>query len=185
MTPLNQFVTPRLTATRLTEHHFAELCRMHSDPVVMATLAGCKTDEQTRELLEANLAHWDNNDFGLWVLRDRIDGQFAGRGGLRRVMANGQPEVEVAYALMSEFWGRGLATEFAAACVAIAREHLGLEQLVCFTLPTNQASQRVMQKVGFQFEQDGTHASLPHVFYRITTERMQEHVAAECYRLDC
>ena len=40
--------------------------------------------------------------------------------------------------------------------------------LVCFTLTTNHASQRVMEKVGFRYECNVLHAGLPHVFYRLT-----------------
>jgi RimJ/RimL family protein N-acetyltransferase len=40
--------------------------------------------------------------------------------------------------------------------------------VVCFTLTTNRASQRVMEKAGFEYERDIVHAGLPHVFYRIT-----------------
>ena len=41
-----------------------------------------------------------------------------------------------------------------------------MRDIVCFTLPTNRASQRVMEKVGFVYERDITHANLPHVLYR-------------------
>ena len=43
--------------------------------------------------------------------------------------------------------------------------------LVCFTLPTNRASQHVMEKVGFRYERDGLYKNLPHVFYRLTVEQ--------------
>jgi ribosomal-protein-alanine N-acetyltransferase len=39
--------------------------------------------------------------------------------------------------------------------------------VVAFTLPTNWASRRVMEKVGFTFERDIVHAGLRHVLYRI------------------
>ncbi|BAY22030.1 hypothetical protein NIES2100_17930 [Calothrix sp. NIES-2100] len=34
-------------------------------------------------------------------------------------------------------------------------------------MTTNLASQRVMQKLGFQYERDMMYANLPHVFYRL------------------
>ncbi len=43
-----------------------------------------------------------------------------------------------------------------------------MTEVVCFTLTTNRASQRVMEKAGFEYERDIVHAGLPHVFYRIT-----------------
>jgi [ribosomal protein S5]-alanine N-acetyltransferase len=76
----------------------------------------------------------------------------------------GNVEVELAYALVAEYWDRGLATEM----LAVAFEHLGLTELVCFTLTANRASRRVMEKVGFEYERDVVHAGQPHVLYRLT-----------------
>jgi RimJ/RimL family protein N-acetyltransferase len=161
------FCTERLRAERLRPEHLDELCRMHRDAQVMATLGGLRSDEQTRRFLQESLDHWERHGFGLWVFRDRGDGRFAGRGGLRKIAVDGRDEVEVAYALMTDFWGKGLATEMAAATVRVAFEQLGLAEVVAFTLPTNWASRRVMEKVGFQYERDIVHAGLPHVLYRL------------------
>jgi RimJ/RimL family protein N-acetyltransferase len=82
------------------------------------------------------------------------DGAFAGRGGLRRVAIEGRPEVEVGYGLMPERGGQGLATELAGESIRVAFDELQLPELVCFTLPTNRASQRVMEKAGFRYSND-------------------------------
>jgi RimJ/RimL family protein N-acetyltransferase len=169
MPPIETFRTDRLTAERLRVEHFDELHRMHQDPRVMATLGGLRSEEETRDFLRRNQEHWDRHGCGLWVFRDQADGRFAGRGGLRHVEVEGKPEVELAYALMAEFWGRGLATEMAKALLRLAFEQLGLTNVVSFTLPTNRASQRVMEKAGMRYERDIIHAGLPHVLYRVTT----------------
>jgi ribosomal-protein-alanine N-acetyltransferase len=80
----------------------------------------------------------------------------------------GNDEVELAYALMTEYWGQGLATEMVEAILAVVFEKLDITNLVCFALTTNRASQRVMEKAGFEYERDVVHAGLPHVLYRIT-----------------
>jgi [ribosomal protein S5]-alanine N-acetyltransferase len=69
--------------------------------------------------------------------------------------------VELAYALVAEYWNRGPAPEMARAVTDLAFERLGLTNVVCFTLPTNLASRRVMEKVGFAFERNLVHAGLP------------------------
>jgi RimJ/RimL family protein N-acetyltransferase len=163
------FHTDRLIAERLRDDHRGDLCRMHQDPRVMATLGGVRSEEETRQAHRGNLDHWDRHGFGLWVFRDRQDGRFAGRGGLRHILIESAHEVELAYAFLPEFWGRGLATEMARAILALAFGHLGREDLVCLALPTNQASRRVMEKAGFTFERDVIHADLPHVLYRTRT----------------
>lgn len=103
------------------------------------------------------------------MFRAASDRTFVGRGGLRHVHIGGHDEVEVTYALMPEFWGCGLATEIPRALLKIGFEQLALTQLVAFTLTTNQASRRVMAKVGFALERELVHGTrgLPHVLYRI------------------
>jgi [ribosomal protein S5]-alanine N-acetyltransferase len=164
---IETFRTPRLSAERLRADHLEGLSRMHRDPVVMATLGGLRSDEETRAFLRRNLGHWHRHGYGLWVFRDERDGRFVGRGGLRHVRVGGADEVELAYALLAEFWGWGLATEMARAILKVAFEHLGMDQVVCFTLETNQASRRVLEKAGLIFERALIHADYPHVLYRI------------------
>jgi RimJ/RimL family protein N-acetyltransferase len=167
MEAITTFHTDRLIAARLRDADLDELCRMHQDPRVMATLGGLRSDDQTRQFLRDNLRHWDRHGFGLWMFRARADGRFVGRGGIRHVHVGGNDEVELAYALTAEFWGSGLATEMARALLTVAFGHLGMADVVAFTLPTNRASRRVMEKVGCTFERDIVHAGLPHVLYRI------------------
>lgn len=154
---------------------------MHCDPRIMATLApagvpngGVLSDEETRRFLPRHLDHWDRHGYGLWVFRDKADGRFVGRAGLHNTRVGGEDGVELAYALMAEFWGRGIATEMAGAILMVAFEQLGIAELVCFTLTTNRASQRVMEKVGFKYERDIVHAGLPHVLYRIAASEWKK-----------
>ena len=159
--------TDRLIAEHLHVEGLDELCRMHHDPRVMATLGGIRSDDQTQQFLYDNLQHWDRYGYGLWMFRARTDGRFVGRGGLRNVHVGGNDEVELSYALMVAFWGRGLATEIARAILTVAFTQLDLPDIVAFTLSTNQASRRVMEKVGCTFERNIIHAGFPHVLYRI------------------
>jgi ribosomal-protein-alanine N-acetyltransferase len=99
-------------------------------------------------------------------LREDATGIFAGRGGLRNTVIDGKDEVEVAYGLMPEFWNRGLATEFVRAVVSIGLLKLRLSGLVCLTNPDNLASQRVMEKAGFEFVRDVIYKDEPHLLFR-------------------
>ena len=75
------------------------------------------------------------------------------------------------YAVMAEFWSKGVATEIATVSLKVAFERIGIGNIVAFTLPTNWASRQVMEKVGLRYERDITHAGLPHVLYRIKREQ--------------
>jgi RimJ/RimL family protein N-acetyltransferase len=167
---MDSFHTTRLTAERLRARHLGELCRLHRDPRVMATLGGIRSDDETERFLRANLEHWNQFGYGLWLFRDKPAGAFVGRGGLRHVNVGGSAEVELAYALMAEFWGRGLATEMADAVLALGLDRFGLTDIAAFTLTTNRASRHVMEKAGLCYDRDILHGGLSHVLYRIAAE---------------
>ncbi len=168
MQGVDTFHTERLVAERLSVDHLGELLRMNRDPKVMATLGGVWPDGKTERYLRDNLEHWERYGFGIWAFREGTEGPFVGRAGLKHTHVSGNDEVELAYALRSEYWGRGLTTELSVAALATGFERLGLEDVVAFTLPTSRGSWRVMEKTGFEYERDIVHAGLPHVLYRIT-----------------
>jgi len=160
------FVLRRVTAERLTDAHHIMLRRMDANARMMESLGGVRTPAQTRAYLERNLTHWDRHGFGIWILRDPATGRVMGRGGLRHLEVEGAPEVELVYALLPEFWGLGLATDVARACVTIGREWLGLPSLVALTRPDNIASQRVLLKSAFVVEREVLHQANPHLLFR-------------------
>jgi RimJ/RimL family protein N-acetyltransferase len=162
--------TARLALHPLGPAHLPEIAAMHEDPRVMATLGGLRSREESERFVDAMAEHWARRGFGLWVTRERETGAFAGRGGLHAVDVLGRAEVEVAYALLPPFWGRGLATELAAASVRVAFDELGLADLVAFALVDNRASQRVMEKLGFRYENDLERAGLLHRLFRLRAE---------------
>jgi len=139
---------------------------MHADERVMATLGGVRTEEQTQEYLRTNLDHWDRYGFGLWMVRDASGHDIIGRALVRHLDVEGAAEVEIGYALHAPWWGRGLATEIANRCLVIGHGNPGLASLVAITLPTNDGSRHVMEKVGMRYERDVTHAGMQHVLYR-------------------
>jgi RimJ/RimL family protein N-acetyltransferase len=85
---------------------------------------------------------------------------------LRHVRVGGNDEIELAYAVAADRWGQGLATETAGAMLTIGFRDLGLAEVVCFTMTSNRASRRVMEKLGFTYERNIVYANLPHVLYR-------------------
>ena len=54
------------------------------------------------------------------------------------------------YAVLSDHWNQGFATEMALASLRYGFERLGLTEIASWTLPINLASQRVLEKLGFR-----------------------------------
>jgi ribosomal-protein-alanine N-acetyltransferase len=146
--------TPRLRLRRVVPEDEPDLIALDSDPEVMRHVgspAGVKSAEETaervrRRILEGGGA--DDGGLGFWRIEGRADEVFYGLGGLIRMPAG--DDVEIAYRLRRAAWGRGIASEAAAALVGHALDTLGLPRVVAVTYPDNVASQRVLDKLRFE-----------------------------------
>lgn len=165
--------TPRMVGEPLGPEHEEEVAELTLNPRVYRTLwpwSVAPTRADVLSGLRDKRAHWERHGFGLWLLRDRVTGDLAGRGGLQYTDAIGGYAVEAAWAITPDRWGQGLATEIAQASVGVAFEALGLNEIIAITLPDNAASRRVMVKAGFVYDRDVEHAGLAHLLYRRTPD---------------
>lgn len=89
-----------------------------------------------------------------WGVWERETNKLVGDCGLFR---NANNELEMAGGFHRDCWGRGYASEAAAACVLYGFEKLGVDRIVADVDPANTASKRVLEKLGFEHigEQDG------------------------------
>ena len=100
---------------------------------------------------------------GLWLIYS--DEVFVGFAGLRE--AEWQPgEVELLYGLKPEFWGHGYATE-AALGVLGAGFAVGLERILAAADVPNEASARVLGRLGMKVEREGELDGFPVRFYSL------------------
>lgn len=134
------------------------LAALYGDPDVRRYFPdGTLTREQTAAEIEWHRrGHPDNPSLGLWAAIDRSTGALIGRCGLLPWTIDGRDEVELAFLIAKDRWGKGLATEAALGIVAHARDQLGLRRLICLITHGNDASVRVAQKAGMTFERDYT-----------------------------
>ena len=154
--------TPRLRLRPLATSDEADLVALDSEPEVMRYVGsppGVTSPEETAERARRCTRESERGDLaplGFWRIEERGDGTFHGLGALIRMpdtednRYRGALDVEVAYRLARSAWGRGLATEAAGALVAHALGALALLRVVAVTYPENVASQRVLDKLGFE-----------------------------------
>lgn len=164
---MDRLATARLIAERLDERDLPDLVALHLDPDVSRYLGGIRSVEATGAYLAANLVHWDRYGFGLWIWRTP-DGVFVGRAGIRPLTVEGVPEIEIAYALVRDAWGRGYAGEIAERLVEHALRRLALPSLVGVVMIDHGASRRVLERAGFTFEREVVHAGEPCALYRLS-----------------
>jgi ribosomal-protein-alanine N-acetyltransferase len=164
----DSFSTARLRAERLQARHWGDIRAMDSDAAYMALLGGKRDQATTWAYLERNLQHWDDYNYGLWMLRDASDNRVAGRCVIRHLLIDNVDEVELGYGFHVPYWGKGLATETAKELLRLGREKLRLPSLVAITRPENIGSRRVLEKAGLVYERDVDHDHVPHVLNRST-----------------
>lgn len=164
-----RLTTDRLTARPVALEDLPFVLALFADPEVAKTMNGTRSRSQVEESLKSNISEWKNSGFGVFLFFTN-DNKFVGRAGLRSMEIDGEPIVELTYALMPSFWKQGYGIEMARACVEYAFAQTALSELVCFTLHMNKASQCIMENLGFTYEKEITHAGLPHRFYRLKKE---------------
>ena len=167
---MDRLTTPRLVAERLCDGDLPDLVALHLDPEVSRYLGGTRSAEATKAYLAANLVHWDRHGFGLWTWRTP-DGVFVGRAGIRPLAVEGVAEIEIAYALTRDAWGRGYASEMTRTLIEHALDRLQLPSLVGVVMVEHLASRRVLEKAGFAFEGAVVHAGEPCVLYRLNRSK--------------
>jgi ribosomal-protein-alanine N-acetyltransferase len=105
----------------------------------------------TRGVLDALRRHEAFHGFTLWPVDERSGDRVVGVAGLSWVEGRG-PDVEAAYLIRRDRWGRGYAPELLRAVLRLGHEDLGVERIVALAYPENAASRRVMEKAGMRSE---------------------------------
>lgn len=112
---------------------------------------GIRTAEAAREAIaggpvamQAALGH------SLYLVERKEDGAAIGMCGL--IKRETLPDVDIGYAYLPQFGGKGYATEAAAGVLAYART-IGIRRLLAITSPGNEASNAVLKKIGMQFQE--------------------------------
>ncbi len=105
--------------------------------------------DKVEKLIAARLDHWEEHGYGWWAIEQRLKKGLIGWSGL--LFLPETKEVEVGYLLGKAFWGKGLATEAAQACLQYGFKNFDMEIIVAIVHPENMASQRVIKKLGMSF----------------------------------
>jgi RimJ/RimL family protein N-acetyltransferase len=168
--------TPRLLLRQWGAKDREPFAAMGRDPAVMEHFPALLTREESDAAADRVEAYIAQNGFGFWAVEIPGEASFAGFIGLKSPMfeAHFTPCIEIGWRLARPFWGRGFATEGAAAALEFGFQQLSLEEIVAFAVPANVRSLAVMRRVGMHFSEEFDHPELPqdhrlrrHLLYRI------------------
>lgn len=112
---------------------------------------GVRSLEDARTYIATGpIAMYERFGFGLYVTERRADGVPMGICGL--IKRDWLEDVDIGFAFLPRYWGRGYAHEAAAAVMEYGRNALGLSRIVAITSPDNASSARLLEKLGLRFD---------------------------------
>lgn len=148
--------TARLVLRSWRDEDRAPFAVMNADPQVVAHLQGPLSRADSDAFVDRILAQWRDHGWGLWALDLADAGEFLGYVGLWPApFLDRDPPIEIGWRLASAHWGNGYATEAARAVLGFAFEELRLPRVHSFTVPGNERSWRVMERIGMSRVADG------------------------------
>lgn len=143
--------TKRLYLRNFETSDLKELARMYADDEIMRYIGrgGALNTAHVLRMLE----HWkhaaDDPGYSIWAVIDKHDNKLIGHCGFQFLKIIN--EVEIAYLLDKPYWGKGYATEIAAATLNYGFEKFGFRNIVAIIYPENKPSIRVIEKMNMKY----------------------------------
>lgn len=112
--------------------------------------------EETNDYIGKLILHWEQYDFGVWLLFNSETGKLLGHCGLRKVDETGA--IEIMYLLDPEHWRNGYALEAAEASIKYAIETLNVTRIIARVKVANESSKKLLRKLGFIYTHEVNHS---------------------------
>lgn len=144
--------TQRLVMRPWREADLEPFAAINGDPEVRryfpSVLSRAESDGNAQFLSSA----FEPEGYGPWAIEVPGVASFVGFVGIWKVTFDDPPRgrVEIGWRLAQAHWGKGYATEAAAAALAFGFGPGGLEEIVAFVVPDNRASRSVMDRIGMR-----------------------------------
>ncbi|MFJ8353630.1 GNAT family N-acetyltransferase [Bacillus paramycoides] len=132
----------------------------------LAKSRGMSLDE-TKEYISQLILHWEQYNFGVWLLFKNETDQLLGHCGLRKVDETG--ETEIMYLLDPEHWGNGYAIEAVDATILYATEAMNLKRIIARVKIANENSKKLLRKQGFTYTFDVDHSGRLLSYFELCT----------------
>lgn len=111
-------------------------------------------DQAKDYLNNGPLKSYQVNGFGLWLVQEKSTGRPVGMCGL--IKRDSLPNIDIGFALLPGYSKQGYAYEIAKKTLQYAFEQLQQETILAITLPDNQSSIRLLEKLGMKYIKDFT-----------------------------
>lgn len=144
--------TPRLKIVPFLPGDAEFLYRLTSDTDVMEYFPGVLSYDETGQMLQKIMDHYEKYGYCFWKAVSKVKGEFIGIAGILHQEIENEIETEISYRIAREYWNNGYATEAAEACLEYAKTTLKKTRIISIIHPQNGASIRVAEKLGAKKE---------------------------------
>ncbi len=150
------YETTRLQVRHLISDDVDGLAALCADPAAMHYMGdgNTLTREQCANWIDVCQAKYRERGYGTSGIFDRASGDFMGFCGV--VRPAGQSFDEIIYALATDYWGQGYATEAVQGMLTYVFANSKLNEIYATIHAENEASLRMMQKLRMTFVEDRT-----------------------------
>lgn len=152
------FRTSRLLAREARGEDSAFFLKLLNEPAWHQFIAEHSVDslQKAKDYIEERiLPSYRNMGFGLWVVERLDDATPIGICGLlKRESLN---SVDLGFAFLSDYWGKGFASEAARGSLEYAERHIRASKIYAITDPRNDRSITLLKKLGFFYEGEFSH----------------------------
>lgn len=149
-----QLTTERLVLRKFKKEDSKKMFINWASDSEVAESAGfpCHKDEEiTKEVIEIWLKEYDNEHSYNWVVELKENSEIV--GNISVVNLDKRNEVaEIGYCYGKKWWNKGIATECLIEVIRFLLQDVGIQCIEVSHRKSNFASQKVIQKVGFQYE---------------------------------
>ena len=121
---------------------------------------------RTREIVEKSRSMSAAHGFGIWGIRERGSDEILGFTGFWHFRT--PPSLELLFGVASSHWNRGIATESSRCLIRYAFGDMGFPSVEASTDSGNEASIRVLAKLGMAFQRREVGEGLDTLFYGVT-----------------
>jgi RimJ/RimL family protein N-acetyltransferase len=152
--PMQVLETQRLILRRLTAGDALFILRLVNEPGFLRFIGdrGVRSAADAEHYIQHGpVASYERFGFGLFLVELKNAEPIGICGLLQREYL---PDVDIGFAFLPELSGHGYALEAAEAVVNFAARNLGLKCIVAITLPDNDRSIRLLEKLHFKFERN-------------------------------
>jgi RimJ/RimL family protein N-acetyltransferase len=145
--------TDRLNLRKLSIDDSEFILELLNEPSFLRFIGdkGVRTLDDARQyILSGPVESYEKNGFGLYLVELKENATSIGISGL--VKRDTLPDADIGFAFLPAYWSKGYAVESAAAVMNYAREILRLDRILAITTPDNEASAKLLVKIGLRFE---------------------------------